>query len=82
MAAYFKTSGTKRRGRPKTSIVTTLRRDLKRVHTTLKLNLRNIKDLNEMREIANNRSEWKYTTAMICRAAQAEKSVDDSADGP
>ncbi|GFS12534.1 hypothetical protein ElyMa_003114300 [Elysia marginata] len=82
MTNYFKTEGSKQRGRPKTSIVTTLRRDLKshnndhwptRLHT--------IKDLDHLRDIAQNRSDWKHLTTVIYRSAQAETSVDVAADG-
>ncbi|GFS19781.1 hypothetical protein ElyMa_001552500 [Elysia marginata] len=73
MTKYFKTEGSKRRGRPKTSIVTTLRRDLKshnNNHWPTRLHL--IKELDHLRDIAQNhrgllialcalnRSDWKH----------------------
>ncbi|GFR96345.1 hypothetical protein ElyMa_000966500 [Elysia marginata] len=84
---FIKTKGSKRRGRRKTSIVTTLRRDLKSHNSdhwpTI---LHSIEDLDHLRDIdylAQNRSDWKYRylTTAIYRSAQAETSVDVAADG-
>ncbi|GFS26484.1 endonuclease-reverse transcriptase [Elysia marginata] len=79
---YFKTEGSKQRGRPKTSIVTTLRRDLKshnNDHWPTKLH--SINDLDHLRDIAQNRSDWKHLTTAVYKSAQAETSVDVAADG-
>ncbi|GFS01275.1 hypothetical protein ElyMa_006419500 [Elysia marginata] len=57
MTKYFKTAGSKQRGRPKTSIVTTLRRDLKshnNYHWPTRLHSMN--DLDHLCDIAQNRS--------------------------
>ncbi|GFR62908.1 hypothetical protein ElyMa_001882000 [Elysia marginata] len=82
MTKYFKTEGSKQRGRPKTSIVTTLRRDLKSHNSDhWPTRLHSIKDLDHLRDIAQNRSDWKHQTTSIYRSAQAETSVDVAADG-
>ncbi|GFS00395.1 hypothetical protein ElyMa_001070300 [Elysia marginata] len=84
MTKYFKTEGSKQRGRPKTSIVTTLglRRDLKSLNNDhWPTRLHSIADLDHLRDIAKNRSDWKHLTTAIYRSAQAETSVDVAADG-
>ncbi|GFS23472.1 hypothetical protein ElyMa_005134000 [Elysia marginata] len=73
MTRYFKTKGSKQRGRPKTSIVTTLRRDLKCPNNDHRpTRLHSINDLDHLRDIAQNRSDWKHLTTAIYRSAQAE----------
>ncbi|GFR71019.1 hypothetical protein ElyMa_005668100 [Elysia marginata] len=82
MTKYFKTEESKQRVRPKTSIMTTLRRDLKshnNDHWPTRLHL--INDLDHLRDIAQNRSDWKHLTTAIYRSVQAETSVDVAADG-
>ncbi|GFS14825.1 hypothetical protein ElyMa_006756200 [Elysia marginata] len=82
MTKYFKTEGSKQRGRPKTSIVTTLRRDLKSHNNDhWPTGLHSINDLYHLRDIAQNRSDWKHLTTAIYRSAEAETSVDVAADG-
>ena len=81
MLAYFKQEKPKRRGRQKTSIVSTLRHDLKTISNSASLKLKTITDLEELRHIARNRKEWKFITAMIHKAAQVEKSEDYSTEG-
>ncbi|GFR70409.1 hypothetical protein ElyMa_000327400 [Elysia marginata] len=82
MTKYFKMEGSKQRGRPKTSIVTTLRRDLKSHNNDLwPTRLHSTNDLDHLRDIAQNRPDWKHLTAAIYRSAQAEMSVDVAADG-
>ncbi|GFS02273.1 zinc finger protein 408 [Elysia marginata] len=82
MTKYFKTEGSKQRGRPKTSIVTTLRRDLKSHNNDhWPTRLHSITDLDHLRNIAQNRSDWKHLTTAIYRSAQAETSIDVAADG-
>ncbi|GFR86036.1 endonuclease-reverse transcriptase [Elysia marginata] len=82
MTKYFKTEGSKQRGRPKTSIVTTLRRDLKSHNNGhWPTRLHSIKDLDHLHDIAQNRSHWKHLTTAIYRSVQAETSVDVVADG-
>ncbi|GFS04590.1 very-long-chain enoyl-CoA reductase [Elysia marginata] len=84
MTKYFKTEGSKRRGRPctKTSIVTTLRRDLKSHNSDYwPTRLYSVKDLDHLRDIAQNRSDWKHLTTATYRSPQAETSVDVAADG-
>ncbi|GFR90997.1 proline-rich transmembrane protein 1-like [Elysia marginata] len=72
MTKYFNTEGSKRRGRPKTSIVTTLRRDLKSHNSDhWPTRLHSVKDLDHLRDIAQNRSD----------SAQAETPVDVATDG-
>ncbi|GFS04434.1 hypothetical protein ElyMa_001175900 [Elysia marginata] len=83
MTKYFKTEGSKQRGRPKTSILTTLPRDLKSHNSDpWPSRLHSNKDLDHLRDIAQNGFDWKHlTTAIINRSAQAETSVDVAADG-
>ncbi|GFS01610.1 hypothetical protein ElyMa_006426800 [Elysia marginata] len=82
MTKYFKTEGGKRRGRPKTSIVTTLRRDLKSHNSDRwPTKLHSIINLDHLRDIAQNKSDWKHLTTAIYRSAQAETSVNVAADG-
>ncbi|GFR93923.1 RNA-directed DNA polymerase from mobile element jockey-like [Elysia marginata] len=81
MTKYFKTEGSKQQGRSKTLIVTTLRRDLKSHNNDhWPTRLHSIKDLDHLRDIAQNRSDWKHLTTAIYRSAQAETSVDVAAD--
>ncbi|GFR64354.1 hypothetical protein ElyMa_005505200 [Elysia marginata] len=81
MTKYFKTEESKR-GRPKTSIWTTLRRDLKSHNSDQwPTRLHSIKDLDHLRDIAQNRSDWKHLTTAIYRSAQEETSVDVAAYG-
>ncbi|GFS00326.1 hypothetical protein ElyMa_006396200 [Elysia marginata] len=81
MTKYFKTEGSKQPGRPKTSIVTTLRQDLKSPNNNhWPTILHSINDLDHLRDIAQNRSDWKHLTTAIYRSAQAETSVDVAAD--
>ncbi|GFS00458.1 endonuclease-reverse transcriptase [Elysia marginata] len=81
MTKYFKTEGSKQRGRPKTLIVTTLLRDLKSHNNDhWPTRLHSITDLDHLRDIAQNRSDWKHLTTAIYRSAQAETSVDIAAD--
>ncbi|GFR90934.1 hypothetical protein ElyMa_000831100 [Elysia marginata] len=66
MPKYFKTEGSKQRGRSKTSIVTTLQRDLKSHNSDHSpTRLHSIKDLDHLRDIAWNRSDWKHLTTAI-----------------
>ena len=83
MAKYFKPEAPKRRGRPKTSIVTKLRQDLKS-HNSFRWpsKLSSNRDLEHLRDTANNRSEWKSLVTAITRSAQAETSDDAPADRP
>ncbi|GFS24880.1 hypothetical protein ElyMa_003427800 [Elysia marginata] len=58
MTKYFKTEGSKQRGRPKTSIVTTLRRDLKSHNNDhWPTRLHSITDHDHLRDIAQIRLE-------------------------
>ncbi|GFR83920.1 hypothetical protein ElyMa_002405000 [Elysia marginata] len=82
MTEIFKTEGSKQRGRPKTSIVTTLREDLKSNNSNQwPTRLHSIENLDHLRDIAQNRSDWKHLTTAILQSAQAETSVDVAADG-
>ncbi|GFS07684.1 hypothetical protein ElyMa_004738900 [Elysia marginata] len=82
MTKYFKKEGSKQRGRPKTSIVTTLRRDLKSHNNDhWPTRLQSINDLDHLRDIAQNRSDWKPLTTAVYRSVQAETSVNVTADG-
>ncbi|GFS13312.1 hypothetical protein ElyMa_004881500 [Elysia marginata] len=66
MTKYFKTEGSKQRGRPKTSIVTSLRRDFKSHNNDhWPTRLHSINDLDHLRDIAQNRSDWKHLTTAI-----------------
>ncbi|GFS06899.1 hypothetical protein ElyMa_002975500, partial [Elysia marginata] len=81
MTEHFKTEGSKQRGRPKTSIVTRLRRDLK-IHNNdhWSTRLHSITDLDHICDIAQDRSNWKHLTTAIYRSAQTDTSVDVAAD--
>ncbi|GFR96511.1 hypothetical protein ElyMa_000971100 [Elysia marginata] len=82
MTKYFKTEGSKHRGGPKTSIVTTLPRDLKGHNNDhWPTRLHSINDLDHLRDIAQNRSDGKHLTTAMYRSDQAETSVDVAADG-
>ncbi|GFR75464.1 hypothetical protein ElyMa_003920500 [Elysia marginata] len=82
MTNYFMTEGSKQRSRPKTSIVTTLRRDLKSHNNDhWPTRLHSITDLDHLRDKAHNRSDWKHLTTAIYRSAQADMSVDVAVDG-
>ncbi|GFS03224.1 hypothetical protein ElyMa_004626700 [Elysia marginata] len=75
MTKYFKTEESKQQGRPKTSIVTTLQRDLKsHNYNHWPTRLHSINDCDHLCDIAQNRSDWKHLTTAIYRSAQAETS--------
>ena len=81
MTSYFHQKEPKRRGRQKTTIITTIRQDLKKISNMTALKLKTSKDLEELRHIAHNRQEWKFITKSIQAAAQVEKSDDYSTTG-
>ena len=60
MIKFFKQEKSKRKGRPKTSIVSTLRQDLKKLsHTTWSSKLSSLEDLEHLRHIATDRKNWR-----------------------
>ena len=78
MNNYFdSTKLTKFKGRPRTTLPTTLNQDIKRT----KLNqynirqLKNKKDLEKLRTIAMDRNEWLKFIQLIYDAAKAEKNI-------
>ena len=78
MKNYFETANlTKFKGRPRTTLPTTLNQDIKRT----KLNkydikeLKNKKDLELLRKIALDRNEWLKFIQVIYDAAKAEKNI-------
>ena len=89
MRYYFQNSKSPNfRGHARTTLPITLTADLERMHKhtvygehsyTKRTKLSTMEDLHEMREIAQDRKEWRVLTKNILRAAQAESSVDDSA---
>ncbi|GFS21623.1 hypothetical protein ElyMa_005087900 [Elysia marginata] len=83
MTKYFQTEGSRQTGRPKTTIVTTLRRDFKSHNSDhWPTRIHSIKDLDHLRDMAqNSSSDWKHLTTAIYRSAQVETSVDVAADG-
>ena len=67
MDMYF-SPGRRRRGRPVTCLVTALRHDLSQVNECL----RNVQDLERMRELALDRDRWRDLVQAVCRAQQQE----------
>ena len=51
MLAFFQQEGTKRRGRQKTSIISVLRQDLKKIYHKAALKFKTTKDLEKLRHI-------------------------------
>ena len=87
MQFYFNKSPTDKnfRGRERTTLPTTLARDLDRMfvgdHTYCKhLKLRNAQDLEDLRNEAQDRNKWILLTKRILKAAQAEVAVVTSAE--
>ena len=76
------------RGKERTTLPTTLARDLNRLqkqemgdHTYCRqLKLRNNQDLEELRELAQNRDNWIQLTQKILKAAEAEVAIVTSAE--
>ena len=82
MIRYFKPEARKRKGRPKTSIVSTLKQDLKKLSETKWANkLNSLSDLEHLRQVAQNRKQWKQIISTLYRSSQAEASDDISAKG-
>ena len=82
MIKFFKQEKSKRKGRPKTSIVSTLRQDLKKLsHTTWSSKLSSLEDLEHLRHIATDRKNWRQLVSTLYKAAQVEESDDTSAKG-
>ena len=78
MNNYFdNTNTTKFKGRPRTTLPTTLNQDIKRTKLT-QYNTEQLKtkgDLENLREIAIYRHEWLNFVRTICDAAKAEKNI-------
>ena len=78
MNNYFdNTNTTKFKGRPRTTLPTTLNQDIKRTKLT-QYNIEQLKtkeDLENLREIAIDRHEWLNFVRTICDAAKAEKNI-------
>ena len=55
MEAYFHAPPKPTQGRPKTTIVSVLQKDLK----SLNINLNNLRDLLKIRTIATDKKQWK-----------------------
>ena len=79
------------KGRERTNLPSTLARDLDTLHNKTKPldhtyskrtvpKLRSLQDLEELRNIAQNRNEWKDLTRKIITARQAEEAIVSSAD--
>ncbi|GFR75936.1 hypothetical protein ElyMa_003933700 [Elysia marginata] len=77
MTKYSKTEGSKQRSRPKTSIVITLRETSKSHNNDhWPTRLHSINDLGHLRDIAQNRSDWKHlTTAIFFQPRQRRQST-------
>ena len=78
------------RGKERTSLPTTLARDLDRLYTATfqdhsycrKLKLRTLEDLEHLRTIAQDRNTWDNLTKRVLKAGQAEAAVAATAQDP
>ena len=90
MEYYFlkKKSDKNFRGKERTTLPTTLARDLNRLHAQemgdhtycRHLKLRNTNDLEELRAVAHERDTWRLLTEKILKAAEAEVAIVTSAE--
>ena len=78
MLFYFSEPGKRSRGRPITTLPVTLNNDLRRYQKDFSLTSN--ADLENLREVAQNRNEWFAFTTFLRRTAEAAKS-DESASG-
>ena len=79
MNFYFSNQGPKQKGRPVTTLLITLNNDLKRI-TGNNILLTSYKDLENLREIATNRQEWRVFCTEIKKAAEAATSDDQASE--
>ena len=79
MTFYFNTTNKRARGRPITTLPITLNNDLKRLQDNT-IQLVTQKDLDTLKDTAQQRGEWSAFIAWIKRTAEAAKS-DDLASG-
>ena len=78
MEYFFHNNGKKGfQGRRRTNLPAVLNKDLKRLDE--QLGLETSKDLEKLREMAQNRTEWNDLVKRVERAGEAEASEDDSA---
>ena len=75
MNIYFISHGSKFKVRPSTTLPVVLNKDLTRVSDD-KLQLTNLKDLEHLRSVAQNRQTWRKLTTRIREAAEASPSDD------
>ncbi|GFS01206.1 hypothetical protein ElyMa_004575400 [Elysia marginata] len=80
MQFYFVENNRRPRGRPITALSVTLNNDLKHVQSE-KMTLTSQKDLDLIRDIAENRDEWRTFIAELSRgAAEAARSDDPTSE--
>ena len=85
MRFFFKETGAKKfRGRPRTTIYTTLNKDIETLQATndellnklnFPKNLNTIQELNILQSIAEDRKKWRNVCKILIRAAEANKSI-------
>ena len=75
MNSYFISYGSKFRDRPLTTLPVVLNKDLPLVSDD-KLQLTSLKDLENLRSVAQNRQTWRKLTSRIREAAEASPSDD------
>ena len=75
MNSYFISYGSKFRDRPLTKLPVALNKDLPLVSDD-KLQLTSLKDLENLRSVAQNRQTWRKLTSRIREAAEASPSDD------
>ena len=81
MEFYFSNVAKRARGRPTTTLPTTLDSDLKLINDNTMRLTSNV-DLENLRDTAQNRIEWKALTTMMRRTAEAAKSDDLTSGRP
>ena len=79
MNAYYQDVGQKGfKGRRRMTLPLVLNRDLKHENVGLKTS----RDLQELRNLAQDRGEWSALTSRVIEAGEAEESDDNSAGRP
>ena len=79
MNAYYQDLGQKGfRGRRRMTLPLVLNKDLKHEHVSLETS----RDLQELRNLAQDRGEWSALTSRVIEAGEAEESDDNSAGRP
>ena len=89
MQFYFEDQSGGFRGRPRTTLPVVLKEDLEKYQSSIRMNrrerknrklkLRNNNDLVALRQLAEDRHEWRQLVQKICRAGEAMSSEDGDA---